>query len=89
MLKRLIINKHYKFQYEKLKKSHVLLYPEGVITLNNTAADILKLCDGTNTSEDIKNKLLSKYNSIEGLDEFIDDALKNNWIKVNSVLSKV
>ena len=81
MLKKLIINKYYKFQYEKIKKSFVLLYPEGVVTLNHTSTEILKLCNGNNNINDIKNQLLKKYDNVDGLDEFVNEAIENKWIK--------
>lgn len=36
----------YRFQYEPAQKGHVLLYPEGMIKLNETAALIGGLIDG-------------------------------------------
>lgn len=88
MLKRLSINKFYKFQYEKLKNSYVLLYPEGRINLNDTASEILKLCDGTMTKNMIANTLLNKYDNIEGFDEFLKEAIENNWINEVSIENK-
>ena len=81
MLKRLSINKLYKLQFEKKINNYVLLYPEGMVTLNETSSEILKLCNGKNTLNDIKQNLLQKYDSIDGLDDFIKDALKNDWLK--------
>ncbi len=81
MLKRLSINKLYKLQFEKKLNNYVLLYPEGMVTLNESSSEILKLCNGKNTLNDIKQNLLQKYDSIDGLDDFIKDALKNDWLK--------
>jgi len=81
MLKRLIINKHFKFQFEKLQNSHVLLYPEGRILLNDTATEILKLCDGKNDIKAIKTELEKRYDNVDGLDEFVKEALTNKWLK--------
>jgi len=81
MLKKLTIDKLYKLQFEKRLNNYVLLYPEGMITLNETSSEILKLCNGLNTLDDIKKNLLQKYDTIDGLDDFIKDGLKNNWIK--------
>ena len=36
----------YRFQYEPAQKGHVLLYPEGMIKLNDSAALIGGLIDG-------------------------------------------
>ena len=81
MLKRLSINRLYKLQFEKKLNNYVLLYPEGMVTLNESSSEILKLCDGKNTVDDIKQNLLKRYDSIDGLDDFIQDALKNDWLK--------
>ena len=81
MLKRLRINKLYKLQFEKKLNNYVLLYPEGMVTLNETSSEILKLCNGKNNIDDIKKDLLQKYDSIDGIDDFIKDALKNDWLK--------
>lgn len=80
-LKRLSINRLYKLQFEKKLNNYVLLYPEGMVTLNESSSEILKLCNGKNTVDDIKQNLLQKYDSIDGLDDFIQDALKNDWLK--------
>jgi len=80
-LKRLSINRLYKLQFEKKLNNYVLLYPEGMVTLNESSSEILKLCNGKNTIDDIKQNLLQRYNSIDGLDDFIQDALKNDWLK--------
>jgi pyrroloquinoline quinone biosynthesis protein D len=33
-------------EFDPVRQQHVLLYPEGVILLNDTGAAILELCDG-------------------------------------------
>ncbi len=42
---------------------HMLLYPEGMLALNPTAAEILGLCDGHHTVDEIVSVLSSKYES--------------------------
>ena len=81
MLKRLIINKHYKFQFENMQNSYVLLYPEGRVLLNESASEILKLCNGNYTNKCIEKELNNRFGSCEGLNEFIKEALDNKWIK--------
>jgi pyrroloquinoline quinone biosynthesis protein D len=39
----------------------VLLIPEGVVKLNPTAAEVLALCDGERSLEDIAGALASRY----------------------------
>ncbi len=40
------INPMYLFRWEESQESHILLYPEGVVKLNQTAGEILSLCTG-------------------------------------------
>jgi pyrroloquinoline quinone biosynthesis protein D len=47
------INPLYMFRWENTQDAYVLLYPEGVVKLNETAGEILKNCDGTRTVTDI------------------------------------
>lgn len=42
---------------------HILLYPEGLVALNPTAPEILGLCDGHRTVEDLVAVLTSRYAS--------------------------
>lgn len=37
----------FRLQWEASQNTHVLLYPEGMVKLNTSAAEILKRCDGT------------------------------------------
>jgi pyrroloquinoline quinone biosynthesis protein D len=37
----------FRLQWEPAQNAHVLLYPEGMVKLNQSAAEILKRCDGT------------------------------------------
>lgn len=39
----------------------MLLYPEGLVTLNATGVEILKLCDGTRSLADIVGTLEQRY----------------------------
>ena len=51
------INPNFQFQWEEKQNCYVLLYPEGMVQLNQSAGEILALCDGNNNIEDI-NKIL-------------------------------
>ena len=52
-----------RLQWDGVRNRHVLLYPEGLVALNPTAAEILELCDGRRTVEQIVAVLSSKYQS--------------------------
>ena len=52
-----------RLQWDGVRNRHILLYPEGLVALNPTAAEILGLCDGRRTMEEIVSLLSSKYES--------------------------
>ncbi|HET7250761.1 MAG TPA: pyrroloquinoline quinone biosynthesis peptide chaperone PqqD [Gemmatimonadales bacterium] len=52
-----------RLQWDGVRNRHVLLYPEGLVALNPTAAEILELCDGRRTVEQIVAVLRTKYES--------------------------
>ncbi|HEY6222214.1 MAG TPA: pyrroloquinoline quinone biosynthesis peptide chaperone PqqD [Gemmatimonadales bacterium] len=54
-----------RLQWDGVRNRHILLYPEGLVTLNPTAAEILGLCDGRRTVEEIVSVLRSKYQSAD------------------------
>jgi pyrroloquinoline quinone biosynthesis protein D len=47
--------------FDPVRQRPVLLYPEGAMLLNDTGAEILKLCDGQRTVEEIAAILKDKY----------------------------
>lgn len=74
----------YRFQWEEAQQNHVLLYPEGMVQLSDTAAAVLSLCDGKRTVEAIVAELEEFYET-EGLDEdvtqFLTEAEAQGWVK--------
>ena len=50
-------------QFDEARQRSVLQYPEGAVLLNDTAAEILALCDGTRTIADIAAALEQRYGS--------------------------
>jgi pyrroloquinoline quinone biosynthesis protein D len=48
-------------QFDEARKRSVLQYPEGAVLLNDTAAEVLALCDGTRTIADIAATLKERY----------------------------
>jgi len=55
-------------QFDEARQRSVLQYPEGAVLLNDTAAEILALCDGTRTLAEIAAALKERY----GADVFDD-----------------
>ena len=50
-----------RIDFDPVRQRPVLLYPEGAMLLNDTGAEILKLCDGTRTIAEIAAELGAKY----------------------------
>lgn len=77
------LNRLFRLQYEEAQKTHVLLYPEGMVKLNQSASEILLLCDGTRTVVDIVAALEAKF-SASGLDadvrSMLEEAVRRNWL---------
>ncbi|MEU6262356.1 pyrroloquinoline quinone biosynthesis protein PqqE [Saccharopolyspora shandongensis] len=50
-----------RFVRDRVRSKHALLYPEGVLLLNDTAADIVRRCDSRRTVADIAGELAAAY----------------------------
>ena len=50
-----------RLRYDDVREEHILLIPEGVVRLNPTAAEVLELCDGERTPDDIAGALSARY----------------------------
>jgi pyrroloquinoline quinone biosynthesis protein D len=50
-----------RLRYDEVREEHVLLVPEGVVRLNPTAAEVLELCDGERSLEEIVDTLSGRY----------------------------
>ena len=73
--KLLVVNSHFQLQWEEKQNSFVLLYPEGMVQLNQSAGEILNLCDGTKKFDEIVKTLEEKFN-VDGLANDIEEFLK-------------
>jgi pyrroloquinoline quinone biosynthesis protein D len=76
----------HRLQWEEVQKKHVILYPEGMVELNQSSAEILKLCDGAHTLGQIISELERKFEATSLTDDittFLEIALKNGWIQQN------
>ena len=72
-----------RLQWEKAQDAHVLLYPEGMVRLSDSAVTVLELCDGTRSAEDIVVELTQRYEGADLRDdvlEFIELARNKGWI---------
>lgn len=73
----------HRVQHEPAQGCDVLLYPEGVVQLNESAAIILKQIDGKRTAADIAAELNRQYPGEDltaDVREFLEIANARGWI---------
>lgn len=75
----------YRLQWEPTQQSHVVLYPEGMAKLNETASHILKLVTGKQDVATIIATLNRKFPDAGGVNEdvktFLQSAIEQKWIQ--------
>jgi pyrroloquinoline quinone biosynthesis protein D len=50
-----------RLRYDEVRNEQILLVPEGAVRLNPTAAEVLELCDGQRSLDDIIGVLGERY----------------------------
>jgi pyrroloquinoline quinone biosynthesis protein D len=77
------IGRGFRLQWEPAQDCHVLLYPEGMVKLNQSAGEILKRCDGQRSAGEIVTDLESAF-ATTGLQAdvfaFLDLAGRQRWL---------
>jgi pyrroloquinoline quinone biosynthesis protein D len=79
------IGRGFRLQWEPAQDAHVLLYPEGMVKLNPSAAAILTRCDGVRTVADIVADLERTYSAAGLTPEvcaFIALAVERTWLEL-------
>ena len=73
----------FRMQWEEAQGAYVLLYPEGMVKLNQSAGEILKRCDGERDVQAIIADIEQTFNAT-GLEKdvtgFLDIATERGWI---------
>jgi pyrroloquinoline quinone biosynthesis protein D len=79
------IGRGFRLQWEPAQSCHVLLYPEGMVKLNQSAGEILKRCDGTKSLAAIVSDLEQAF-SAQGLEKdvlaFVEIAQQQRWLEL-------
>jgi pyrroloquinoline quinone biosynthesis protein D len=73
----------HRLQWEEAQQKDVILYPEGMVELNQSSAEILKLCDGSRNLDKIVTDLEEKFQAHglkNDITQFLEVALNNGWI---------
>jgi pyrroloquinoline quinone biosynthesis protein D len=81
---RLSIKPLFRLQWEPAQDAYVLLYPEGMVKLNQSAAEILKRCDGSRDLEMLIADLEQAFDTtgIGGeVRAFVANALTRGWLE--------
>jgi pyrroloquinoline quinone biosynthesis protein D len=58
-----------RLQYDDVREEHLLLIPEGAVRLNETAAQVLALCDGERSLDEIAAALSQRYAGADVADD--------------------
>jgi pyrroloquinoline quinone biosynthesis protein D len=78
------LNRLFRLQWEEVQQAYVLLYPEGMVKLNQSAAEILKRCDGSLTVTELIAELQLAFGEadlrdpVEGM---LRAAFEKDWIQ--------
>ena len=78
------LSRLFRLQYEAAQEAWVLLYPEGMVQLNASAAEILRRCDGRRHFDDIVNELQTLFN-VQGIRDqvaaLVQEGQRRGWIE--------
>ncbi len=78
------LNKLFRLQWEEAQQAYVLLYPEGMVKLNQSAAEILKHCNGELTVAQIIAELeraFGESNLRDPIEGMLRAAFEKDWIQ--------
>jgi pyrroloquinoline quinone biosynthesis protein D len=75
-----------RLRYDEVREEHVLLIPEGVVRLNPTAAEVLELCDGERSLDEIVGALSGRYQGADVRDDVLElvDAMLQRGLVVDA-----
>jgi pyrroloquinoline quinone biosynthesis protein D len=77
------LSKLFRMQWEEAQSAWVLLYPEGMVKLNQSAGEILKRCDGERDVNAIVGDLEATFSAtglLADVQEFLQAAVERGWI---------
>jgi pyrroloquinoline quinone biosynthesis protein D len=74
-----------RIEFDQVRQQRVLLYPEGVVLLNDTGAAILELCDGTRSIAEIATVLGERYHCDVTPDvlEYLSQLVEQELVRVH------
>lgn len=72
-----------RLRFDKVRGSHVLMLPETAVMLSDTSAEILGLCDGERSVDELVAELSTRYPGADlrgDVLEFLADAKSQRWL---------
>jgi pyrroloquinoline quinone biosynthesis protein D len=78
------LTRHFRLQWEEAQQAWVLLYPEGMVRLSPSAAEIVRRVDGATTVAGIVADLERAYPGADlrrDVMEFLEVAHERGWIR--------
>ncbi len=79
------IARHFRLQWEEVQQAHVLLYPEGMVELSETAAAILTCCRGDQSLAQIIDELQQQFPEDDiatDIQEFLEEMYGQGWVSI-------
>jgi pyrroloquinoline quinone biosynthesis protein D len=75
-----------RLRYDEVRQEHLLLIPEGAVRLNPTAAEVLELCDGERSLDDIVGAVSARYEGADVRDDVVElvDAMAQRGLVVDA-----
>jgi len=75
-----------RLRYDEVREEHLLLIPEGAVRLNPTAAEVLELCDGERSIDDIVAALSARYDGADLRDDVVElvDAMTEKGLVIDA-----
>ena len=73
----------FRLQWEEAQEANVLLFPEGMVRLSESAGAILSRCDGERTLDDVVASLEEAFPGVDlraDVVEFLEIARQKGWI---------
>jgi pyrroloquinoline quinone biosynthesis protein D len=78
------LSRLFRLQFETVQNAWVLLYPEGMVQLNQSAAEILRRCDGRRSFDDIVQELQTLFevqNIRPQVEALVQEGQRRGWIQ--------
>lgn len=61
--RRPLLARHARYRWDPIRRQHQLVFPEGLLALNDSAAAVVRLCDGR-PYDDLLNALAAQFGGV-------------------------